>query len=366
MSDKNRTAARAFLLCFFSLLLVGAIIYSIRERGGTRVNERSRESLAMDTIIRVSVNSGKTPEELDRILDGAFELIAGLDDSLSMHKASSDISRVNANAGQKPVKVAPRTAAVLWTAAAAANLTDGAFDVTIGPVTALWQIRDAKNSRLTLPGRDEIEDALSLVGADMMTVSADNLIYLKKEGMKLDLGGIAKGFAASETGNFLAEAGIESALIDLGGDVLALGSRPNGAPWRIGIQHPYRPRGEPICSITVNGASVITAGVYERFIKIGGKRYPHIFDPRTGRPIEGSLLSATVVTDDPTTGDALATAFMTLGLEKSKKLLESLPGVEAIFVSRGQADDEPELYVTSGIKGLVKTDLTKYTGEVQR
>jgi thiamine biosynthesis lipoprotein len=353
MLDKNRTSARSLLLFFFSLLLLSVIVYGVREREVTGINTISRESLAMDTIIRVSVSSGKTPEELDRVLDGVFLLIANLDDSLSMHKPSSDISRVNTHAGREPVKVARRTATVLREALAAAELTGWAFDATIGPITALWRIRDAENPRLALPEDHEIKEALSLVGGDMMTVSGDDTVYLEKAGMKIDLGGIAKGFAAAEAGSFLSEAGIESALIDLGGNVLAVGNRPNGTPWRIGVQHPYRPRGEPICSITVNGASVITAGVYERFTEIGGKRYPHIFDPSTGRPVEGNLLSATVVAEDPAMGDALSTAFMTLGLEKSKKMLETLPGVEAIFISKSE-DGEPELYVTSGIHGFVK------------
>jgi thiamine biosynthesis lipoprotein len=236
---------------------------------------------------------------------------------------------------------------------AISRLTGGAFDPTIGPVTALWRIGDAQNPRLRLPDDGEIEAALSLVGADMVTVSPDDRVYLAKAGMKIDLGGIAKGFVSAEIGDFLTASGIGSALIDLGGNVVAVGNRPNGTPWRIGIQHPYRPRGEPICSIEVSGVSVITAGVYERYVEIDGKRYPHIFDPRTGRPVEGDLLSATVVSDDPTTADALSTAFMAMGLEKSKELLESLPGTEAVFVSRGTGE-EPELYATAGIKGLAR------------
>ncbi|MDR1020331.1 MAG: FAD:protein FMN transferase [Synergistaceae bacterium] len=353
MSDKGRGGARVFLAFFLCLLFVCAYIYRIREERGDGMNVRSRESLAMDTIIRVSLHSCKTPEELERILDGTFALIASLDSELSMFKPSSGIALVNASSGQAPVKVSRETSRAVSASLALFRLTGGAFDPTIGPVTALWRIGDAKNPRLRLPDNREIEEALALVGADMATVSPDDRVYLSRAGMKIDLGGIAKGFVSAEAGNFLAAAGVESALIDLGGNVLTVGSRPNGTPWKIGIQHPYRQRGEPICSIEVSGAAVITAGVYERYVEIDGKRYPHIFDPHTGRPVEGDLLSVTVVSEDPTAGDALSTAFMALGLEKSKELLESLPGVEAIFVSKGTGA-EPELYATVGIKGLTR------------
>jgi thiamine biosynthesis lipoprotein len=355
MIDKKRAAARVLLTFFFSLLILAGFALRFWDAKEANLNTRSRESLAMDTIIKISVSSAKTPEDLELILNGAFGIISDLDGKFSMHIQSSDISLVNANAGIKPVRVSSETADVVRTSLAVAELTDGAFDPTIGPISALWRIQDGTNPRRRLPDDTEISDTLSLVGKEMAKASEDGWIYLEKPGMKLDLGGIAKGYVSAAVGNFLISAGVKSALIDLGGNVVAVGNRPNGGPWRIGIQHPYRPRGEPVCSITVSGTSVITAGVYERYIEIGGKKYTHIFDPRTGRPVEGDLLSVTIVAEDPTVGDALSTAFMTMGIEKSKKLLESVPGIEAIFVTKGEGD-AVELTTTGGIKGLIRME----------
>ena len=357
MIDKKRTRM-AFCVFFFSALIITGLAMLYRDAKGASMNTRSRESLAMDTIMRISIHSAKAPEELDMILDGAFGIIADLDGHLSMHMPSSDISLVNVNAGQSPVPVSQETASAVWASLAIAQRTGGAFDPTIGPVSDIWKTRSVENPRGEVPDDAEIREALSLVGASMAHVSADNRIYLEKQGMKLDLGGIAKGYASGAVRDFLISAGVESALIDLGGNVFVIGTAPGrakGDPWRIGIQHPYRPRGEIICSIAANGTSVITAGVYERYVEIGGKKYTHIFDPRTGHPVDGDLLSVTIVAEDPAAGDALSTAFMAIGVEKSKKLLESFPGVEAIFITKGQGA-EPDVTATEGIKGLIKNE----------
>jgi thiamine biosynthesis lipoprotein len=358
MIDKKHAEVRAFLGFFFPLLIIAGLAFRLWDAKGANMNTRSRETLAMDTIIKISISSGKTPEDLDLILDGAFSLISGIEGKLSMHMPSSDISLANANAGRKPVRVSSETADVVRTSLAVAELSDGAFDPTIGPVSVLWGTQGEGKRRSLFPDDAEISGALSLVDRKMAKVDGDDRIYLEKTGMKLDLGGVAKGYASAVVRDFLISAGIKSALIDLGGNVLVVGDRQDGTPWRIGIQHPGRPRGEPICSIAVSGTSVITAGVYERYIEIEGKKYTHIFDPRTGTPIESGLLSVTVVSEDPTVGDALSTAFMVIGLKKSKKLLESLPGIDAIFVSEGNGGT-PEIHATAGIRGLVVNETPK-------
>ncbi|MDR1965317.1 MAG: FAD:protein FMN transferase [Synergistaceae bacterium] len=350
MRHKTSPGIQTFLAFLLSAVFAAGLFYRLSAGEGLKMNTRSRESIAMDTVVRVSVTSDKTPEELDGILDGVFELIERLDGKLSMHNATSEISLVNANAGREAVRVSPETAEVLRSALEITRLTDGAFDPTIGPVTALWQAGDAKKTRHELPSDSEILEALSLVDGKSLKETAPNEFYLAREGMRLDLGGIAKGYVSAAVRNFLESAGVESALIDLGGNVLAVGSRPNGEPWRIGVQHPLQSRGAPICSMSVENASVITAGVYERFVEIGGKRYTHIFDPRTGRPIEGNLLSVSVVAADPTIGDALSTAFMVMGENRSKLLLKELPGVETVFVS--DKGSTPTVTATGGIIGL--------------
>ncbi|MDR3255899.1 MAG: FAD:protein FMN transferase [Synergistaceae bacterium] len=336
-----------------AIILTCAAVAAVALRvPGFGMNSRSRDGVAMDTLVSVSVHSRKSADELDRILDGAFELIASLDKKLSMHDASSDISRANAGAGSSGVSVSPEVFGLLFQALRIAEISGGAFDPTVGPLSVLWRAGDRDNPRDEPPDAAEIASALSLVGCGMLSLRAPDEISLEKAGMKLDLGGVAKGYASGAVGNFLKRSGVESALVDLGGNVLALGGRPNGERWRIGVQHPLRRRGEPICSIEIEDSSVITAGVYERFTEMSGRRYTHIFDPRTGRPVEGELLSVTVITDDPTTGDALSTAFMVMGMERAMALADDL-GVEAIFLS-ARNGAEVELTTTNGLDGRVR------------
>jgi thiamine biosynthesis lipoprotein len=349
----KRPRLQIISIIIMAAVLAGTVIYRVR---GFGMNTRYRESLAMDTLVSVSVSSNKTPSETERILDGVFSLIDDLNKKLSMHNVSSDISRVNAGSGVISVRVAPETAKVLESALALAALTGGAFDPTIGPITALWRVNYREEPREALPSEPEITLALDLVDYRMVSILSPDKIFLVKRGMALDLGGIAKGYVSGAVMNFLKESGIKSAMIDLGGNLAVLGSRPDGELWRVGVQHPLRPRGEPICSVAVHDSSVITAGVYERFIEIGGKTYTHIFDPFTGSPVDGGLLSATVVTEDPTKGDALSTAFMVMGEAGARRLLNELPGVEAIFVSAGP-DGRLDVTATDGLNdSLVMID----------
>ncbi|MDR3255118.1 MAG: FAD:protein FMN transferase [Synergistaceae bacterium] len=346
--DRKHAVRAAFLVMFF---VCAAIAVWFFRSSGVGMNSGSRDGLSMDTLVSVLVHSRQTPNEINLMLDGAFELIDGFDKKLSMHDPSSDVSRVNASAGLAAVKVAPETFEALSSALRIAEVSGGAFDPSVGPISTLWRVGDRENPLTEIPKADEIEATLSLVGYNMVSTEAPDKIFLENSGMKLDLGGVAKGYVSGEVGDFLRANGVESAILDLGGNVLVVGGRPDGEAWRIGVQHPLKPRGEPICSVAIRDSSVITAGVYERFVEIGGKRYAHIFDPRAGRPVEGNLLSATVISDDPAVGDALSTAFMVMGIGSSKELAARL-GVEAIFVYSGE-DGGVEVTTTDGLEGRV-------------
>jgi thiamine biosynthesis lipoprotein len=163
--------------------------------------------------------------------------------------------------------------------------------------------------------------------------------------MMIDLGGIAKGYAADEAAKILRELGQEHALINFGGNVVAIGSRPDGTPWRIGIQHPERSRGDTLCIVAVTDATVVTSGKYERFFEEEGTRYHHIIDTSTGYPVENGLSSVTIVTDSSMKADALSTAVFTLGLEAGLELVQGFDGVEAVIVT-----EESTIHVTEGIR----------------
>ncbi|MDR1137697.1 MAG: FAD:protein FMN transferase [Synergistaceae bacterium] len=291
-----------------------------------------QENVAMDTVMSITASAAKSSAELEKTVDEAFSLIRGLEGKFSMRDPNSEVSAINAAAGNARVKVSPETFSVLSMALQVANLSDGAFDPTIGAVTLCWQKKLLGGET---PSEEDIREAVSKTGFGALKLHAPDAAYL--EAGSLDLGGIAKGFASAKVRDLLRARGVTSALIDLGGNVVVMGGRPEAGnrerqPWRIGIQHPALPRGTPICTVELYEGSVITAGDYERYWDVGGRRYTHIFNPVNGRPVEGPLKSVTVVSNDPTQGDALTTAFMVMGEDPAVELLRIFPGCEAIFV----------------------------------
>jgi thiamine biosynthesis lipoprotein len=347
---------RKFLLgVLIFLLLLSLIIVIYRRTAGTGyfAKPHGRESFAMNTLVRVLLYSAKNADDAERVLDGAFDLIDSMDGRFSMYRASSDVSLINAGAGERSVRVSRDVFDVAAEAKSLAKLTDGAFDPTVGPLSLLWRVSGKGESRGALPGVSEIKNALSLVDYGKLVLIQPDEVFLEKRGMALDLGGIAKGYASEAVGDYLRSNDIKSALIDLGGNILVVGGRPDGTPWRIGIQHPFRPRGESICSVAVSDESVITAGVYERFIEAEGEKFTHIFDTRTGYPLKGNLLSATVVTKHPSAGDALSTAFMVMGAKKAAELLSEMDDVDAVFIS-ANSDGEVNVTATRGLEGRLE------------
>jgi thiamine biosynthesis lipoprotein len=222
--------------------------------------------------------------------------------------------------------------------------TDGAFDATISPIVRLWGIgtEDAR-----VPTREEIASALLSVGyQDIALDRGASAVTLGKKGMRLDLGGIAKGHACDEAVGILKNAGVSHAIIDLGGNIYAYGTRPDGSPWRVGVKSPLLGENEYFAIVTASEQAVVTSGVYERFLESGGALYHHIMDPRTGYPVDNGLLSVTIVSGSSTQADALSTACFVLGAERGIEYLSGLPGVEGIFVS-----DDLSVKVTDGLKG---------------
>ena len=177
----------------------------------------------------------------------------------------------------------------------------------------------------------------------------------------MDLGAIAKGYTADEVKKVLLNNKINSALINLGGNVYAIGTNPDGDDWNIGIQNPLSTRGEYLGTISVTDKSIVTSGNYERFFIKDGIRYHHIFDPKTGYPAEEGLISTTIVSDKSIDGDALSTSTYILGLDKGIKLVESIKGVEAIFVTK-----DKKVYVTPGLKNNFKLTSKEFTYEKGR
>jgi thiamine biosynthesis lipoprotein len=271
---------------------------------------------------------------------------------------SSGVVAINRQAGIAPVKVRADLIEVLETALYYAELSDGAFDPTIGPLVTLWGIG---TDTQRIPHEDEIAATLELVDWRELVINREaGTVFLQREGMALDLGAIAKGYAGDEAVRIASEAKVQRAIVDLGGNIVVLGWRGKQKkellPWRIGIQNPLKERGAYIGILSVHDTSIVTSGIYERFFESGGKYYHHLFSTATGYPVENGLLSVTIVTDSSTAADALSTVVFALGFERGKALIDSIPDAEAIFVF-----DDRSISITSGLAGFFALTNDEFT-----
>jgi len=284
-------------------------------------------------------------------VEAAFARIAEIDERMSATRATSEVSRVNAAAGVAPVAVSSDTFAVIRAALEFARRGNGRFDLTVGPLVRLWGI-GTDDARVPAPA--EIAAALARVGwRDVATSDADSTVFLKRAGMAIDLGAIAKGYAADEAAAVLASRGVKTALVDLGGNVLTLGAKPDGSPWRIGLQDPDPavPRGSHIGTLEYRGGrAVVTSGTYERYFVRDGVRYHHLLDTTTGRPVQNGLVAVTIFTARAIDADGWSTLAFTSGLERGRALVEATGGtVDAVFFT-----DRFEVYATAGVRGMLK------------
>jgi thiamine biosynthesis lipoprotein len=318
--------------------------------GGDAVPDRLTKSLhCMGTLFEITVSAPgeSAAAAAGPAMDRAFETVARLDTLLSTYKPYSDISAVNLYAGGEPVEVDPLALAVLDSSITYWRLTGGAFDPTVGPLLDLWGFR---GGRPRVPGPDEISSALGLVSAATIELdSPAGTARLPAVGQKLDLGGIAKGYALDHAAKALLRAGIGNALLNFGGNLLFMGEAPGGAPWRAGVAHPRSP-GLVVAAFPARDVAVSTSGDYENFFVAGGDRYSHIMDPRSGRP-SSDICSATVIAPAGTGSDALSTAIVVLGLRPGMQLVESVPGVEAAVITLDdvEAPEPLRIYVSSGL-----------------
>ncbi|HHV62587.1 MAG TPA: FAD:protein FMN transferase [Firmicutes bacterium] len=260
-----------------------------------------------------------------------FARVKELENKVSINIQASEISRVNDEAGLRPVRVSKDAFDIAQSALKYAALTSGKFDPTIGPVVKLWGIG---TDHVRVPDPGILAAKRSLVNyKDVSLDSNQRSIMLKRRGMMLDFGGIAKGYAADEVARIFREKGVKSAYVDLGGNILVVGSRPDGRPWRIAIQDPRKERGFYVAVIQARDKSIVTSGDYERYFEVNGKRYHHIFDPATGWPSNSGIMSATIISDRSIDGDALSTSVFILGPEKGLELVNRLPGIEAVVIT---------------------------------
>jgi thiamine biosynthesis lipoprotein len=264
---------------------------------------------------------------------------------MSDYQPTSELMRLCAKAGGEAVPVSPDLFDVLSRSQEIAKQTDGAFDVTVGPVVRLWRL-----SRRTqrLPDPEKLAAAKALIGYQHVVLDPKaRTVTLKKPGMQLDLGGIAKGFAAEAAQAVLGQQGITRALVAASGDIVLTGPPPDGDGWTVGIGAVSEEE-KTAPTLRLHDAAVSTSGDAFQYVEIGGKRYAHIVDPRTGMGMT-DIYQVTVVARDGTTSDALATALVVLGPQKGLKLVEEMDGVSARFVRKTMAGIEEMVSRLNGI-----------------
>lgn len=289
---------------------------------------------AMDTFIDLKASGENAREALLK----AEKEINQLEKLFSTTLEQSEVAQINQNAGQSAVTVSEDSFCLIQKAKEYYQQTDGAFDITIAPVVKAWGFTE-ENKRV--PSEEELQQKLQLVDNHKIHME-NNTVFLEQQGMAIDLGGIAKGYASDKINEILKQEGITSAVLNLGGNVSVIGKKENHK-WQIGIQDPLEE--EKLAGIlSVEDCSIITSGVYQRFFEQDGKRYHHIIDSKTGKPAETGLLSVTIISKNGTMADALSTSFMIMGMEKSIDLWKKSDNFSAIFIT-----DKNEIYVTQDI-----------------
>ncbi len=298
----------------------------------------SQTGFYLDTVITITLYG----TEDESLIEGAFSVISEHEKLLSRTMEGSDVWEVNHSKGE-PTEVSTETAWLIDQALTIAELTDGAFDITIAPLIELW---DITNNPGVLPSDEDIEEALKHV--DYRAVNLDGTtVTLSDPEAEIDLGGIAKGYIADCAKDYLVGEGVEHALLNLGGDILAVGAKEDGSDFRVGIQTPFGESTYDLSAVVeCADTSVVTSGTYERYFELDGRIYHHILDPDTGAPTDNGLTSVTITSKTSTEGDALSTACFVLGLDKGMELVESMDGIEALFM-----DEDLNQYPSSGFEG---------------
>lgn len=310
----------------FRFLFLGAIILPLLAGCHTSEEPVVKTGYFFNTIITLT---GYGPYA-DSVLEEALSLCEEYESRFSYTLEGSDIWNINHAQGQ-PVKVHEDTAFLLSRAISYARLSEGLIDPTITPLSELWNFTGDPPG--PVPEASRVQTLLAHV--DYRTIHIqDTTVWLDDPDARIDLGFIAKGYIADQLKAFFLEQGLDSALINLGGNVLAVGVKPDHTPFRVGIQKPFASRNETVSVISLNNLSLVSSGSYERYFEQDGKLYHHILNPFTGYPAETDLNGVTILSSSSMEGDALSTTCFLLGHKKGQELIESLPGIEALFLTK--------------------------------
>jgi thiamine biosynthesis lipoprotein len=335
------------------IVVAGLLILALLLQAKGRLEADSGYREVMGTFARVVAVAKDTPVA-EKSIEAAFAQLRNVDRLMSDYKSDSEISRVNRNAYKEPVKVSKSTFEVLQKAVYFSELSDGAFDITVGPLVDLWRSAGDNNY---VPTETELQQARSKTGYKKLLLDVNEMtVRFAVDGMRLDLGGIAKGYAVDKAIGAMQKSGALGGMVDVGGDIRCFGTPSRGKKhWLIGLQDPNKPEdwlgtGEISLVLKLTDAAIATSGDYRRFVLIDGQKYGHILDTKTGCGSK-ALSSVTIISQSAINADALATAVSVMGHENGLVLIEQLPETEAILVS---LQPEFKLTKTRGAKEYLK------------
>lgn len=334
MPKKSHVSRKTILILILSIII--AIILGVCLISSDYNKDKISDSTFMlDTLVTVTLYSENT-ELIEKCFDECrrYEMI------FSRTNERSELYALNHS---DSMEVSDDLLSVLKTSLHFCEISEGSFDITMGEISDMYSF-SSDNHRV--PSDEELDAALKHVDYRNITIEG-NTVTRNDPDSVIDLGAAAKGYIADRLAEFLIENGETSAIIDLGGNVMCIGSKPDGSDYLIGIQYPFKDRTETITNVKVSQKSVVTSGIYERSFEQDGVMYHHILNPDTGRPFDNELLAVSIISDSSADGDALSTVCFTLGLEKGLSLIDSLEGTEAVFVTR-----DYELHCSEGFAAL--------------
>jgi thiamine biosynthesis lipoprotein len=335
---KKKILILLLILSFFSILLSAC-------SNEQEIPSAKKSRFLMDTLVQMQAH-GKNAE---KAVEESMDRIKELENFMSKTLETSEIYKINNNPGER-IEISDDTKLVLEKSLYYAEITDGKFDPTIGVLVGLWGIgtEDAN-----VPSDSEIENALKNIGYQKLYIY-NNQAEVEK-GVQLDLGGIAKGYAADEVKKIAEKHNVNSAFVNLGGNVLVIGNKVDGSKWRVGIQDPRQGRGSVMAIIEASDKTIVTSGNYERYFEEDGKVYHHILDPDTGYPADTNLLSVSIISENSFDADALSTSIYILGLEKGMEFIENMEETEVMFIT-----NELEVYLSSGLRDKIEITDEKF------
>ncbi len=319
---------------------------TVENQPETTVEFISKTDFLLNTVVTINLYDKQDMS----LINGSFDIIRKYEAIYSRTEETSELYRLNhglaPNSSEKPLTytVSSELADVIQDALSYSKRSEGAFDLTIAPISSLW---DFHTSSPALPDETVLNHALDLVDYSHLQLNGTNVTFAA-EGVGIDLGAIAKGYIADRVKEYLLANGVKSALINLGGNLLCIGTKPNQKPFHIGIQKPYADRNETIATMEISDLSVVSSGVYERFFELDGKIYHHILNPRTGYPYDNGLISVTIISEKSVDGDGLSTSCFALGLEKGLQLINRIPNTYAVFIT-----EDYQLHYSEGFEDAI-------------